>query len=219
METIIYNKEGKESGNIKLPEKIFGLPWNADLMHQIMISYASNKRSGTAHTKDRSEVRGGGKKPWKQKGTGRARHGSRRSPIWIGGGTTHGPGSERNYDRAINKKMRRKALYTALSQKLRDGELVFVDSLSFAEPKTKDGAIAFTSIAKSAGLAKIEKGKRITTNIFVYNLDANTEKSFRNLANTEINDARNMNPYDIMQRQYLIISNPEETVAFLQSKF
>ena len=219
MKTDLYNQSGEVVGDVDLPDKIFGVAMNADVVKQAVDAQLANSRQVIAHAKDRSEVRGGGKKPWKQKGTGRARHGSSRSPIWIGGGTTHGPRSERNYDRAINKKMRRKALYTALSQKLRDGELVFVDSLSFAEPKTKDGAIAFTSIAKSAGLAKIEKGKRITTNIFVYNLDANTEKSFRNLANTEINDARNMNPYDIMQRQYLIISNPEETVAFLQSKF
>jgi len=91
MKLAIYDKKGKEIEKVDLPAEIFDVPFNADLVHQVAVSMASSARSNTAHAKDRSEVSGGGKKPWKQKGTGRARHGSRRSPIWVGGGTTHGP--------------------------------------------------------------------------------------------------------------------------------
>ncbi len=117
MESKIYNTSGKSVGNIKLPEGIFGLKWNADLVHEVVRLMNSNSRTAIAHTKTRGEVRGGGKKPWKQKGTGRARHGSSRSPIWVGGGVTHGPRNDKNFDRKINKKAKTKALFTILSRK------------------------------------------------------------------------------------------------------
>jgi len=95
MDATIYNKEGKSAGKIALSEKAFGLSWNADLVHQVMVSMMSNARQPIAHTKTRGEVRGGGKKPWRQKGTGRARHGSTRSPLWVGGGVAHGPRNDK----------------------------------------------------------------------------------------------------------------------------
>ena len=130
MEAKIYNQKGKDAGTIELPEKVFGAKWRADLVHQVVESMRSNKRAGTADTKDRGEVRGGGRKPWKQKGTGRARHGSSRSPIWVGGGVTHGPLAEKNYKRKISKSMRAQALFSVLSKKLKDGEIIFIDSLA-----------------------------------------------------------------------------------------
>src|ERR1700740_1338445 len=132
MDAKIYNQEGKEAGNITLSKDVFGLPWNADLVNQVVNSLRTDARDPIAHTKDRSEVRGGGKKPWQQKGLGRARHGSTRSPIWVGGGVAHGPRNDKNYDRKINKKMKTKALFTVLSQKMRDGEVLFIDSISLA---------------------------------------------------------------------------------------
>src|SRR3989338_7901563 len=117
MEATVYNQTGKETGKVQLPPKVFGALWRADLVHQVVESMRSNSRAGTADTKGRGEVRGGGKKPWKQKGTGRARHGSSRSPIWVGGGVTHGPLAEKNYKRKISKKMRAQALYSVLSKK------------------------------------------------------------------------------------------------------
>jgi len=136
MESIIYNAQGKKTGTLTLPESVFGVFWNDALMHQVVTSMHSNARPPVAHTKGRGEVRGGGRKPWQQKGTGRARHGSIRSPIWKGGGVTHGPSKDKNYEKAIPKKMRAKALYMALSRKMKDGEIIFVDSFGISEPKT-----------------------------------------------------------------------------------
>src|ERR1035437_1215074 len=138
METTLYNQKGQEAGKIKLSEAVFGAQWNADLVHLVMVAMRSNERDPIAHTKTRGEVRGGGKKPWQQKGTGRARHGSTRSPIWVGGGVTHGPRNDKDYSRKVNKKMKAKALYTILSRKFSDGQIVFVDDISFRAPKTKD---------------------------------------------------------------------------------
>ena len=137
METTVYNQEGKNAGKIKIPESVFGVPWNADLVHQVVVSMNSSARHSIAHTKTRGEVSGGGKKPWQQKGTGRARHGSTRSPIWRKGGVTHGPIKDKNYHKALPKKMAIKATIMALSQKLRDSELKFVDTMKYVEAKTK----------------------------------------------------------------------------------
>ena len=155
MEAIIYNQKGAEAGKIKLPEKVFKAKWRADLVHQVVEGMRSNKRAGTADTKDRGEVRGGGKKPWKQKGTGRARHGSTRSPIWVGGGVTHGPLAEKNYKRKITKSMRAQALFSVLSKKYKDGEIIFVDSLEMKEMKTKDAILVVKALGKAYGLKNI----------------------------------------------------------------
>ncbi len=133
MEAKVYSQIGKEVSSVKLPENVFGLPWNAraeSLVHQVAVSMMANKRTPIAHTKTRGEVAGTGKKPWRQKGTGRARHGSRRSPIWVGGGVAHGPRNDKDYSKKINKKMKAKALFTILSRKFKDGEVVFLDNIS-----------------------------------------------------------------------------------------
>ena len=135
LEAPVYSDKAKKVSTVALPASVFGVKWNADLVHQVTISMMSNARAGTAHTKDRGEVRGGGKKPWKQKGTGRARHGSSRSPIWVGGGVTHGPRTEKDFSKKINKKMRTKALFTVLSKKYALGKVLFVDALSLTEKK------------------------------------------------------------------------------------
>lgn len=144
MKAPIYNIQGKEIGEIELP-KIFDRPWNADLVHQVVTSIQANRREPIAHTKTRAEVRGGGVKPWRQKGTGRARHGSIRSPIWVGGGVAHGPSKERSYKKKINKKMSRAALHSALAKRAADNEIIIVDSLAIK--KTKDLARAINTLA------------------------------------------------------------------------
>src|SRR3989344_4854143 len=136
----VYNQEGKEIENLGLNEAVFGLPWNADLVSQALRVFLANKRQVLASTKDRSEISGGGRKPWRQKGTGRARHGSIRSPLWKGGGITFGPTKERNFKLKINKKMARKAFLTALSTKARDNEILLFDDLKVTSSKTKEMA-------------------------------------------------------------------------------
>ena len=138
MKTNIYNKNNELVGTIELDDKIFARKWNPDLVHQVLVAIAANRRQPLAHTKGRSEVSGGGRKPWRQKGTGRARHGSIRSPIWKGGGVTFGPTNERVFVKKINKKMAKAALYAALSKKLNEGELKIIDTLQISQPKTRE---------------------------------------------------------------------------------
>jgi len=148
----VYNLKGEEVEKTKLPAKIFGLKVNDDLLSQAVNAQVANSRIPYAHVKDRSEVRGGGRKPWRQKGTGRARHGSTRSPIWIGGGVTFGPRNERNFSKKINKKAKRKALLMALSSKARDKELIVLDSLKLEKGKTKLMAEVFKKFKISSAL-------------------------------------------------------------------
>jgi len=218
MEAIIYNQKGKESGKINLPEEVFGLSWNNDLVHQVMVSMMSNKRSVIAHTKDRGDVRGGGKKPWRQKGTGRARHGSRRSPIWRGGGITFGPTNEKNYSKKINKKMKSKALFTVLSQKIKDGEILFVDSLNIKEPKTKDAKNIFVALGKVKGFEKMVSKKRNSAFISLENKNENVSKSFNNIGSIEIGEMKDLNILNLLTNKYFIMEKPEEGIAFLVNK-
>lgn len=128
--------KGETVGEVDLPDAFFARPWNSDLVYQALQAQVANRRQPLAHAKTRSEVSGGGKKPWKQKGTGRARHGSIRSPLWRHGGVTHGPLTEKIYAKKINRKMKQAALASALSKKLAEGELKVVDSFGLKEPKT-----------------------------------------------------------------------------------
>ncbi len=132
------------------------MKWRSDLVHQVVEGMRSNKRAGTADTKGRGEVRGGGRKPWKQKGTGRARHGSSRSPIWVGGGVTHGPLAEKNYKRKITRKMRAQALFSVLSKKLKDNEILFVDTLTPSDIKTKASVEVIGNLAKAGNFKNIK---------------------------------------------------------------
>lgn len=218
MEAKVYNQSGKEAGKISLPEKVFAAKWRSDLVHQVVEGMRSNKRSGTADTKDRGEVRGGGKKPWKQKGTGRARHGSSRSPIWVGGGVTHGPLAEKNYKRKISKKMRAQALFSVLSKKLKDGEIIFVDSLDMKEIKTKDAKVVFGNLVKASGWKVLDKARKPKVLTALWGRNEKAEKSFRNLPALEIVFAKNLNPLDVLNHKYLLIENGEEAAKFLASR-
>lgn len=209
MDAVVYSIEGKKVGTVALPESIFGVRWNADLVKQVADSLLSTKRKNVAHTKDRSEVRGGGRKPWRQKGTGRARHGSIRSPIWVGGGVTGGPRNEKNFARKVSKKMKVKALYTILSRKLRDGEVLFVDSVTLAEPKTKVAVKALQSLSNIKGFEGIPSKKNNAAVIALSRKHKETERAFDNLGNIEVIEARNLSPLMLLEYKYLIIENPK----------
>jgi len=211
----IYTISGKEAGTVELPEQLFGASWKPSLVHQVVLAMQANARTPVASTKDRSEVRGGGRKPWKQKGTGRARHGSRRSPIWRGGGTTHGPRPERNYAQKINRKMRMGALAAVLSKKFAEGEVFFVDTFAFDAPKAKDAKSAMSAIAKASGTPMLSERRNRAALIAIAEKDIATEKSFRNFGNFTTEEVRNLNPVDILSYRYLIIEKPTEALATL----
>lgn len=218
MEAKVYNTKGKEAGKIELPQDIFGLPWNSDLVHQVVVSMESSARTNVAHTKNRGEVSGGGKKPWQQKGTGRARHGSTRSPIWRHGGITHGPRNDKDFDRKVNKKMKAKALYTILSRKLKDGQIFFVDDIMMRAPKTKEAKDVLVSFAKVDGFKDIMSKKRNSAFIALPNKDESTEKSFRNFSNLVVDEMRNLNPLHLMKYKYIVVSNPEKSLSQISGK-
>lgn len=218
MDTKLFSQDGKEAGKLTLPEAVFGAAWNADLVHEVVVSMQSNAREGNAHTKDRSEVRGGGRKPWKQKGTGRARHGSRRSPIWTGGGVTFGPRNEKDYSKKINKKVRAKALGVTLSKKFADGEIIFVDSLSFDAPKTAEAKAVIAAIAKGSETPELATKRNNAALVVLAKRDENTEKSFRNFGNVEVAQAKDINPVDLLTYKYVVVVDANDSIETLATR-
>lgn len=218
-EATIFDMKGGKAGTLALPAELFALKWNADLVHQVVTGLEANARPVTAHTKFRGEVRGGGKKPWQQKGTGRARHGSSRSPIWVGGGTAHGPRNDRNFDRKVNKKMRAKALNTVLSAKLADQEISFIDALSLSEGKTKEASKVLGTLASIKQLERISKKKTNVALIALPAKDVAVERAFRNIGKISVVEARNLNPVDALKYTYIIFVSPEQSVKSLSGKF
>src|SRR5665213_2623632 len=209
VEAKIWSVAGKQAGTITLPPELFNMPWNADLVHQVYEGMRANARPVVAHTKFRGEVSGGGKKPWKQKGTGRARHGSNRSPIWRSGGITHGPRAERDFSVKINRKMRVASLMSVLSKKAKDGEIIFVDKLSFSAPKTSEARAMLVALAKASGTTIATKRNNSAVIAFSKK-DEMGEKSFRNIGSVISEEVRNLNTVDLLDKRYLVIENPTE---------
>ncbi len=218
MESKIYSQTGKEVGTKQLPESVFGVAWNPDMVHEVVVSMQSNARANTANTKDRSEVSGGGKKPWRQKGTGRARHGSKRSPIWVGGGVAHGPTNERNYKKKINKKVKSKALASVLSKKYADSELILLDALNLNEPKTKEIKSMISSLAQVTDLKDLVSKRSNTALVVLAKRDEVVEKSFRNLSNFMVMAVKDINPLDLLTFKYVILVEPETGCEVLVSR-
>ena len=198
MEYPLYNQKAENIGKVDLPDRIFNLAMNNDLVHQIVTSLRSNKRQVIAHAKGRGEVRGGGKKPWRQKGTGRARHASIRSPIWKGGGVTFGPTKERNFKKKINKKMARRALFMALSSKAKDKQILVLDTIKLENPKTKEMALIMKNFA-----SLMEKKPNALLILPV--AEADIKRSTNNLTNLSVIEARNLNPLEVLSHKYLVL--------------
>jgi large subunit ribosomal protein L4 len=219
MNAKVFSKEGKETGSVTLPESVFGVAWNADLVHEVVTGMQANARGeSSAHTKGRGEVSGGGKKPWKQKGTGRARHGSTRSPIWVGGGVAHGPINAKDYSVKINKKVRAKALATVLSKKFADSEVIFIDSLKMGEPKTKEAKATIVAIANGSGNDMLAKKRKNAALIVIADRDLATEKSFRNFGNYEVIQAKDLNPVNLLTYKYVVIADAAGSVEALEKR-
>lgn len=219
MEVTVYTQEGKKKGMTTLPEEIFGAPWNADLVSQVIYSQASNRRSATAHTKDRSEVSGGGKKPWAQKGTGRARHGSSRSPLWRAGGVTFGPRNDKNYKKILPRGMKNSALFALLSAKLKAGKILFVDNVAQDSAKTKDAEGVMKNLAKNVeGFSTLAYKKKGNVYMTTPAMGVTSKRAFRNLPYVTLHNVEDLNPLDIANARYLVISNPEKTVEYLNTK-
>lgn len=191
----VYSKTGKKSGELKLNESVFGAPVNERLLSLVLTAYAGNQRRGTHDTKERKEVRGGGKKPWRQKGTGRARHSSRRSPIWKGGGKTFGP-HPRDYNTNLPDTMKQKALVSALSLKKKEDNLMFLEEASLKEPKTKE----LVGIIKALGLEN-------SRTLYIANsVDEKFKRASGNLKDLfSVKLARDVNAYHILRRKKLLI--------------
>jgi len=202
-----YNQKGEEIGKMELPDEIFGVKMNANLLHQAVVAQMANMRQVIAHTKGRGEVRGGGKKPWRQKGTGRARHGSRRSPLWVGGGVTFGPTKYRNFEKKINKKMKQKAVLIALSGKAQDGELIVLDKIELSAPKTKEMAAVVGKLVPGVEKALLMLPKKHET----------IQRAGRNIADFKVSNVWNINVLDILNHKYLVLT--QETVEALKARY
>ena len=219
MNADVYNLKNEKVGTMELPTSVFGAKWNAMLVKQVLDAQLANRRVPWAHAKDRSEVRGGGKKPWRQKGTGRARHGSIRSPLWVGGGAAHGPRNDRDYSQKINKKMKRAALFAVLSRKAKDGELKVFDTLAIEAPKTKTLASALSAILA------MKKGAKRYDVLFVATNGAgsgtpeskNLFRASSNLQKAKALDAASLNIYDILNYKNLFID--KEAVAMIAKHY
>ncbi len=209
IKTDLYNLDGEKTGTIELPENIFNVEINNDVIYQAVNVQMANSRQSLAHTLNRGEVRGGGKKPWRQKGTGRARHGSTRSPIWRGGGITFGPRNDENFSRKINKKTKQKALFMVLSSKLRDKELIVVEDLNINEPKTK---------IISEILKKIFKGKKkISVLATISKNKKNVGIAMRNIPNSKTIFADSLNVLELLSFKYLLID--KEAISVINETY
>jgi large subunit ribosomal protein L4 len=197
MKTKLYNQAADIIGDVELDAKVFGLKPTSGLIEQAIVTHLANRREAIAHTKTKGEVRGGGKKPWKQKGTGRARHGSIRSPQWKGGGVIFGPRKNRNFTLKMNVSAKRKALLMALSDKALSEAIKVVDKIDYTAPKTKD----FAALLKKLSATKKSLVVVPTTNMTIV-------KSARNIPNTTVIRADSLNTYDVVNARQIVVLQP-----------
>ncbi len=212
MKITVYNQEGEEAGEALLPKEIFDVKASPDLIYQVAVSQMANKRIVIANTKDRGEVRGGGKKPWRQKGTGRARHGSIRSPLWRHGGIIFGPTKARIFKKRIPQKMKRLALFMVLSLKVKDNLLVLLDELKVEKAKTKEMAKIIENLR-----LKVENFKSGTSLMALPEIDKNLILAARNLPDIKTIQAKELNSLDLLNCKYLIM--PKDSIKIIKDTF
>jgi len=189
----VFDQSGKKTMEISAPKEIASYPVKEHLVHEAVVNYLANQRRGTASTKTRGEVSGGGRKPWRQKGTGRARAGSTRSPLWRKGGTTFGP-KPRDYAYSLPKKAKRNALRSVLSRKIAEGRMLVVESVEFKEPKTKEGMKFLRALSLDSALVVEEQGNK---NLFL---------SLRNIPRVKAVDPNQINIYDLLHHESLVLT-------------
>ncbi len=200
MKAALQNWKGETTGEIEIPKEVFGAPWRPALVQQALLAQLANRRDPIAHAKTRGEVRGGGKKPWRQKGTGRARHGSIRSPLWVGGGKAHGPSSLRDYGQKLNKKMRYRALTSILSKKFGEGQVRIFDTLETDSWKTKQLWHSLHAALKT------EKGRKRMDVLLVPRAESkNLFRAGANLEKTKVLSPESLNVYDLLNHRYVCI--------------
>lgn len=207
MKTQLYNQKAETIGEVELSEKVFGLAWNGDLVHQAYRASLAAGRKVLAHAKSRGEVSGGGKKPWRQKGTGRARHGSIRSPLWRGGGVTHGPTKERNFKLVLPKKMRKKAIAILFSAKARRGDLAVVDQIALPEQKTKHAAAILTNFRK-------DKKRSESALVLVSSASGALRRYFRNIPRAKALLAADVGLLDLARHRKVLLM--KDAIAALE---
>ena len=195
-----------EVGEMEVSDELLSYPFHNDLIYRAVRAYRTNGRAGTASTKDRSEVTGSNRKPWRQKGTGRARHGSRQSPLWVGGGTTFGP-KPKEYKMDLPQKMKKRAIRSALSTRFREDAIKFIDEIRFEEPKTRRGAEI---------LERLEFGDSVLIILSENEDNWRTRKTFANLPDVTTIPARKLNTYSILKNEGLLIT--EEALKELESR-
>jgi len=212
MKISVYNQSGEIVGQTLLPKGIFDIEINSDLLWQVVRSYTSNQRQGSAHTKTKGEVSGGGKKPWRQKGTGRSRHSSIRSPLWRGGGTVFGPRNDKVWKQKINKKMARKSLLMALSSKAKEENIVVLEDLKLNEVKTREVAKIIANLR-----TKIVNFKKAKTLVVLSNFDKDLIRAAKNIVDLKTIEARNLNALEILSFKYLLMT--KDTISALKKMF
>ena len=213
MKLSVFNQEGKEVAVADAPASLFDVPMNRDMLHKVIEAQIANIRIVHASTKDRAQVRGGGRKPWRQKGTGRARHGSIRSPLWKGGGVTHGPRKERNFFKKINRKIGSLALAMALSAKARDHEVVLLDSIAFESGKTKDAAGMLTKLSGNKPLAALSTKTALV--LLPEGLTRET-RALRNIKNVEVKPATAATAREVLAHSYILL--PKDSLPLLEKR-
>jgi len=207
MKISVFNQKGEEVGKELLPKEIFEVRVNPDLIHQVVVSFLANQRQKIAHTEDRGEVRGGGKKPWRQKGTGRARAGSIRSPLWKGGGITFGPRKEKVFKKIIPKKIKRKALFMVLSAKAKKDLLTLVDTLEIEKGKTRE---IFEILKKLPCKDK-------STLIALPEYDKKIIQASRNMPHVKVMEAKELNALALLSFKYILL--PKNALKVIKETF